>query len=233
MAFEESYRVIAPTIPSEVTTVAEVLNALLMILQEEGTSSVQLFGVSNGGMIGQCLLRRDPEKVQTLILFHSMLPSAEYGKKFRRRARGLSLIPRFITVIFGRYWLNKQIRGEAANSTPSEQAFWIAYFKEFYDSELVTKAYFVSRAKILTDYFSNYQFEPGDLNEWPGRILILESENDQIVSTSERERLKSFYNQASVHTFRGAGHLGGGLFKVEESVGLIKEFLSSSYPGSH
>ena len=56
----------------------------------------------------------------------------------------------------------------------------------------------------------------------------MESENDRIVYARERERLERFYDNSRVHTFQGAGHLGGGLFKVEESVGIINEFLAAS-----
>ena len=115
----------------------------------------------------------------------------------------------------------------SVSAMPGEQLFWTAYFKELYNSELVAKAYFVSRAKILTDYFRNYRFDPHDLDDWSGRIFIIESQNDQVVNERERERLKRFYGQARVHTFRGAGHLGGGLFKVEETVDLIKDFFTS------
>jgi hypothetical protein len=79
----------------------------------------------------------------------------------------------------------------------------------------------------LTDYFRNYSFDPRDLDAWLGRTFIIESENDRVVNARERERLKLFYRQARVHTFRGAGHLGGGLFKVEETVNLIKDFLAN------
>jgi maspardin len=227
-ALEGTYRVIAPTVPATVTRVEDVIDALLSVLAMEGASSVHLFGVSNGGMIGQVLLRRDPRKVRSLILFHSMLPNVGYGKRFRRRARVLSLIPRLFTVSFGLRWLKRQILSEAVNAAPGEQAFWTSYFSELYSSELMSKAFFVSRATILTDYFSNYRFEPGDLDGWTGKIFIIESENDQIVSANERQRLKDFYRTARVHTFRGAGHLGGGLFKVEETVELIREFLQGA-----
>jgi len=86
----------------------------------------------------------------------------------------------------------------------------------------------VSRAKILTDYFQNYQFTANDLLKWKGRILIIESQNDQVVNEYERERLKNYYNQAEVHTFAGSGHLGGGLFETEVTVALINEFIYHS-----
>jgi len=224
-ALEETYRVIAPTVPATVTRVEDVIDVLFSILAKEGISSVHLFGVSNGGMIGQVLLRRDPRKVHSLILFHSMLPSLSYGKRFGRRARLLSLIPSLVTLRLGLRWLKRRIRSESVNAAPGEVAFWTAYFSELYSSGLMSKAFFVSRAKLLTDYFTNYHFEDGDLDSWTGKIFIIESENDKIVSANERQRLKDFYRIARVHTFRGAGHLGGGLFKVEETVELIREFL--------
>jgi pimeloyl-ACP methyl ester carboxylesterase len=228
MMFEDSYRVVAPTIPSSVDCVVEVMDAIMEILNKERVTQVHIFGVSNGGMIGQCLVRQYPHSVLSLILFHSMLPSNDYAKVFGKRVKVLSILPRWITIALGQKWVIKQMQSEEANAEPGEVAFWIAYFKELYQSELVTKEYLVSRAKILTDYFQNYQFAPNDLLKWKGRIFIIESKNDQVVNEYERERLKNFYNQAEVHTFAGSGHLGGGLFETEETVALINEFIS--YP---
>jgi len=225
MRFEDKYRVIAPTVPSSVNCVTEVVNATLEILNREAVPAVHIFGVSNGGMIAQCLVRQYPQKVLSLILFHSMLPSTDYAKVFGKRVRLLSILPLWITIALGQKWVIKQLQSEEANAKPGELAFWIAYFKELYRSELVTKEYLVSRARILTDYFQNYQFTPNDLINWNGRVFIIESENDQVVNEHERERLKNFYNQPKVHTFMGSGHLSGGLFETEETVALIDDFI--------
>jgi pimeloyl-ACP methyl ester carboxylesterase len=224
-AFETDYRVIAPTVPARVGTVISVMDAVLSIMEHEKVERVHIFGVSNGGMIGQCLLRRVPQKVSSLTLFHSMLPSLDYARRFARRAKIMALTPEWFTKWAGLRWLNRQLQAEASNAAPGELAFWLAYFRELYDSDLMTRDFFVSRAKILTDYFQNYRFHLHDLDNWPGRIFIMESENDQVVSARERERLKHYYPQACVYTFGGAGHLGGGLFKVEKTVQMVKEFL--------
>lgn len=224
--FEEKYRVIAPTVPSSVNCVADIVNTLVEILDREAVSVVHIFGVSNGGMIGQCFVRQYPAKVASLILFHSMPPSADYARSFGRRVKLLSLLPRWITITLGQSWVIQQLRSEETNAQPGEVAFWMAYFKELYQSELVTKEYLVSRAKILTDYFRNYQFSPDDLCQWKGHILIIESQNDQVVNQQERERLKNLYRQAKVHTFVGSGHLGGGLFETDETIELINHFLA-------
>jgi pimeloyl-ACP methyl ester carboxylesterase len=77
----------------------------------------------------------------------------------------------------------------------------------------------------LTDYFKSYPFIRDDLENWAGRILIIEAESDQVVSAGERQRLKQHYSREAEHTLRGAGHLSGGLFKVEETMQMVKEFL--------
>jgi len=56
--------------------------------------------------------------------------------------------------------------------------------------------------------------------------LIVESENDKVISKRERERLKQTYPGAKVHTFHEGGHLSNGLFRVEETNSLIKDFLA-------
>lgn len=225
-ALEESYRVIAPTVPAGVSTVAAALDAILAILDQEAVPAVHIFGVSNGGMVGQCLVRQRPQRALSLVLFLSMLPSADYARVFRRRARLFALLPGWLSANLAQRWVDHQIDAEAPNARPGEKQFWLAYFREFYGSGLVTKAHFKSRASLLADYFGNYRFDPQDLDDWPGRIFIIESENDQVVNRHERERLKRFYEHAQVHTFLGADHLGGGLFNVEETVDLLEGFFS-------
>jgi len=230
IAFEDSYQVIAPTIPSNVFTMEEVMKGIEVILDSESMEKVNIFGVSMGGMIGQCFVRRHPEKVLTLTLFHSMLPSKDYAGKFSKRSFVLSISPRWFITISGRRWVKKQIRREAVNAAPGEKAFWLSYFDKFYRSKTATKEYFVSRSRILVDYFGNYYFNSNDLMNWLGRIYIIESENDQVANKQEREKLKQMYPKAEVHTFEGAGHLGGGLFNVETTVSLVKNFLANSSP---
>lgn len=166
MRFEDRFRVIAPTVPSSVNCVEDVVDAIQEILDKEAAPAVHIFGVSNGGMIGQCFVRKHPQEVLSLVLFHSMLPSSDYARVFSKRVRLLTRLPRWITVSLGQKWIIKQLQSEEATAKPGEVAFWIEYFKELYKSELVTKEYLVSRAKILTDYFQNYIFSPNDLLDW-------------------------------------------------------------------
>lgn len=224
---EENFRVVAPTITAGVDRVADALDAIVAILDREGIAAVHLFGVSNGGMLGQCLIRRCPERVRSLVLFLSMLPSPSYARLFRRRAKLFALMPRWLSVALSLKWLKKQLSAEIPNTLPAERLFWQAYFQEMYHSDLVTRPYLVSRAAILTDYFGNYRFEPHDLDDWGGRVLIIESGQDQVVNQQERARLKAFYRQAEAHTLQGMDHMTGGLFRTEHSLALINRFFQA------
>lgn len=119
--------------PQPSLRIAEALEGILAVLDREAIPAVHLFGVSNGGMIGQCLVRKCPEKVRTLILFHSMLPSRASAQDFSRRVETLSRLPRWITVSLGYRWLKPQIQAEAPNALPGGLSFWRAYFRKFYD----------------------------------------------------------------------------------------------------
>jgi pimeloyl-ACP methyl ester carboxylesterase len=52
----------------------------------------------------------------------------------------------------------------------------------------------------------NYVFTPHDLQDWPGRILLLDADDDPGVRPPMRAALRALYPQAQVHTFHGAGH---------------------------
>ena len=70
---------------------------------------------------------------------------------------------------------------------------------------------------------SLFRFEPDQVVSWPGRILILESEEHPVTSEKCAE-LRQTYPQARVHTFHGAGHTPW-MSHTEEYLSVIKEFL--------
>lgn len=72
-AFESHYRVIAPRYPS-VRTMAEVIDWLLAMLDAEGVQQAHVLGESYGGMVAQCLVRRAPSRVSSLILISTLAP---------------------------------------------------------------------------------------------------------------------------------------------------------------
>jgi len=72
-AFEESYRVIAPSYAS-VSTAAALLDGLTGLLDAEGVRAAHVLGPSYGGLVAQCFVRRHPGRVKTLILANTLVP---------------------------------------------------------------------------------------------------------------------------------------------------------------
>ena len=77
--------------------------------------------------------------------------------------------------------------------------------------------------RLGIDLVRSFRFTPEDLDSWPGRILILESDQD-LFTPERRAELRRCYPQASVHTFHGAGHTPW-MSHREEYLCVINEFL--------
>jgi hypothetical protein len=65
-AFEDRYRVIAPSYAS-VSTAARLLDGLAGVLDAEGVRATHVLGPSYGGLVAQCFARRHPWRVRSLI----------------------------------------------------------------------------------------------------------------------------------------------------------------------
>ena len=65
--------VIAPVYPP-LATIEQLLSGIAWILDREGMARAHVFGASLGGAIAQCLVRRYPDRVQSLMLANSAGP---------------------------------------------------------------------------------------------------------------------------------------------------------------
>ena len=105
-----------------------------------------------------------------------------------------------------------------------EKALSKAYFEEHF-AEGVGKADVVSLFDYVADYHKNYGDVAKRLESWPGKVLILESDDDPRAPAKHRKALREAYSGAEVHTFHKAGHSVMLRYR-EESINKIKKFLS-------
>jgi pimeloyl-ACP methyl ester carboxylesterase len=217
LTFESEYRVIAPTYPFAVTTVAQLMEGIAGILHAEGIDRAHVLGGSYGGIVAQCFVRQYPSKVSRLILSHTGGPKPERAETNKRFIRVLRFLPMGVLRAMLRLATRKSLK-----DAPKQRAFWEAYSEEMI--RRVSKADLIARYQIAVDFDATSRFTPEDLANWPGRILILEGDNDPIAEAPAREALKAFHPQARVHTFRGTGHVAS-IAKLDEYVSVIKRFL--------
>jgi pimeloyl-ACP methyl ester carboxylesterase len=219
-AFEDRCRVIAPDYPP-VSTAAQLLDGLAGVLDAEGVRAAHVLGPSYGGMVAQCFVRRYPERVRTLILANTLVPPRSLLWPSKAFLALLPLVPAGWLRALRERTLARAFSG--VPSVPQEdQVFWRDYQHGLVSR--LSKAELRSMYRLGVDLMESFRFAPDDLDSWPGRILILESDED-ILTPEQRAELRRTYPQAWVHTFRGAGHTPWMSHRIEY-LSVINEFLN-------
>ena len=197
-ALAPRFRIVYPAYP-RVESLDDLADGIAAILNAENIARTSVLGASFGGAVAQCMIRRHPDRIERLILSNTGVPLA-YLVRGRKIANAvLSSIP----------W--PLLRGLLAKSiikllgAPTDELpFWRDYTKELLATQLA-KADVMANLRIQYEYHLRYRFTPDDLAAWPGKIFIIESDND-IFNAERRKALRETYPQAPVYTFHGAGH---------------------------
>jgi len=194
-AFENRYRVIAPSYAS-VSTAAEFLDGLAGVLDAEHVREANVLGPSYGGLVAQCLVRRHPERVRSLILANTLVPP--------RRVLWLSrvfLVPLPLVPLGWLRALRERGLARAFSGVPSvslaDQAFWGEYQHGLVSRP--SKAEMRDMYRLGIDLVERFRCAPDGLVSWPGRVFILESDED-LVTPEQRAELRRCYPRASVHS---------------------------------
>jgi pimeloyl-ACP methyl ester carboxylesterase len=217
--FEAEYRTVAPIYPA-LSSIHQLLEGIVAVLDELGISQAHVFGASLGGAVGQCLVRRHPARVKSLILANTSGP-ARWAGYVVRLAKG------FLRPMPGA-WLMASMR-KRLTKLLSEDAGQQMNVREKIDKAMAgfSKEGLLALCDYVADYHLRYRFSAGDLDAWPGKVQIIESEDDPMVPRRYRTRLKALYPQDRLHTFPHGGHTPG-LHHPEEFIELLRGFLRSS-----
>ncbi|MBV9924632.1 MAG: alpha/beta hydrolase [Acidobacteria bacterium] len=225
-AFEDEYRTITPTV-ADVSTLEEVCDAASAILDREHVGRAVVFGGSFGGMVAQAFFKRRRAQVQDLVLLSTGAPSPKVGARTARSNAFMRLLP--FPLLRG--MMRLEIKRHLDAPFPEEQAARVAEFRQKLDryfEQNLTKRTLLSRVALSVDFNRNERYAPEDSEGWPGRVLVVESDDDPSIPAEERRRLRETYPRAFVCTFPGAGQLLP-LLRTEELVGLVKAFLKDDY----
>jgi pimeloyl-ACP methyl ester carboxylesterase len=226
VAFEDEYRTVTPTV-ADVSTLEEVCDAVSAILDREHVGRAVVFGGSFGGLVAQAFFKRRRAQVRDLVLLSTGAPSPSVGKRTARMTKVMRLLPFRLM----RWLMRLEISRHLDAPVPAEHAARIAEFRQrldHYFDHTLTKQTLLSRVALSVDFNRNEHYAPEDSAGWPGRTLIIESDDDPMVPAEERRRLRETYPRALVCTFTGAGHMIP-LLRLEELVGVVKAFLKDDY----
>jgi len=221
LAICDSCRVIYPAYPS-VSSLEEIADGLNAILDAEHNDSTAILGASFGGSVAQVFVRRYPQRVNALILSNTGVPISYLAPAVRFFAWIAQAFPWTLT--------RKLLRGPLLKTVDQENAdtaFWTDYLNELFAARL-KKSDVMANFRIQLDYHQRFRFKPEDLQQWPGRVLIAESDND-VIGPARRRRLRETYPTAKVHAYHAAGHAP--MFaRFDEYLAMVKDFLGSKEP---
>jgi pimeloyl-ACP methyl ester carboxylesterase len=223
-ALENQYRIIAPSYALTLT-MAGLCDGIASILKTEGLGRIHVLGGSYGGLVAQYLIRRHPDRLRSLVLSHTFVLTPKYAKPLWITGKLFSTLPRGVFVPLLKLRLNKILLSKLRKTGHPEHQFWRAYLNEAIASDLL-KEVFIHQNNCLLECMQQPQFSSADLKDWQGKILIIESDDD-VISATDRERLRNTYPQAEVHTFHGAGHASS-ILKRAEVVSVIRRFLQKA-----
>ncbi|MBN1956239.1 MAG: alpha/beta hydrolase [Anaerolineae bacterium] len=221
VAFEQDYRVLAPTCPAlPRATMRAYADALQAILREEGVERLDVMGYSEGGLIAQCFLRDHPAMIDKAVLAHTFYPSPT-SRYHRYNFNLFRILPAFLTeLIFRRF--AKPDKEELQHDSTEWLEWFRCYFQE--QTHRLTKDRIVTHIDLMTDFVRNYHFHPDDLSAWDGRLLITVSADDVVLPYFEG--MKRLYPNAAYHMFeKGLGAHSIALISPEVFNRRIRQFL--------
>lgn len=221
-AFENEYRIIAPSYALSLTMTA-LCSGLAHILETEALNQAHVIGGSYGGLVAQYFVRQYPDQTRSLILSHTFVLTPQLAKPLWIAGKLFPMLPQKLFASILRIRLNKLLVSTLRAAKHPESEFWRAYLDEAIASELL-KEVFIHQNKSLLDLARQPRFTPDDLKAWPGRILIIESDDDPAITARDRALLRSTYPNAQVQTFRDAGHASA-ILKRAEVVSIIRGFI--------
>ena len=190
-AFAGRFRVVSVTYPA-VSSLSGLRRGLMAILEAEGIDRFHVVGSSLGGYFAQYLVTRDGSRIDKAVFGNTFPPNDLIAAENARTAAIAPYVPEWLVM---RTFRKSIISGAvpAAGGSPLVRAFLL---EQSYG--LMSKAQFIARYRCVVD-----SFEPA-VPSTP--VLIIESDNDPLVSRELQEMLRHTYPNAESHVFHKTGH---------------------------
>jgi pimeloyl-ACP methyl ester carboxylesterase len=199
------------------------LDQVCWLLEEmvvaEGFSAATFVGLSAGGGLIQYLLQERPSLLANGVLSHC--GPIIYDEKDARQGRRLLVLARLLPLAIIHRIILRQIR-----SRPPANSHWLAFHNAYFHEQgtKLQKETLTRFTKLDLETRRNFVYEQDEIEAWPGRMLLLTSEDDES-SYPELELLQEHYPQAKTHIFAAGGHHTF-LFFPEEYTKVLADFLA-------
>jgi pimeloyl-ACP methyl ester carboxylesterase len=220
-AMEGSFRIVAPSYPIS-RNMGAFLDGLAKLLDVEGIDQIHVFGHSLGAGIGHTFIRRNPEKVDKLILSSFGL----YNERNLRLAKRALFLFNLLPYGFVKGYYKRRMPRLLSGVEQGEKAFYLAYTNDVLERQH-TKKTLMSQFRLLEGMFKDPDMYGIDQPvDGTGRVLIIHAKDDTGFDPGEQVALRQSYPNASVHIFEEGGHLSRATHRSEYDAVLL-QFLQS------
>lgn len=200
-ALESECRVVAPSVPAEVSSVDDAVAGITAVLDVECVHACHVFGHSMGGAMAIELSERIPQRVKTLMLSSTFLPSRERARKVESQLRMLRWGPdRLLGWTIKQAW--KSVMRKSGSSSSREIQELVLSSMPLGGAATLRRTT-LSSVQLQLDYHTDVLGPKA----WNGPIIILETGRDRIITDSDRKALRERYPNAVVRRYEDAGHL--------------------------
>lgn len=207
--YEKHFTVIAPTYPPA-RTLQGLSEGIIDILDAENIDRTIVMGTSLGGYLTQYLLAQHPQRFERAALLNTFPPNDIIAEQNRLQGWALRLLPEPVVFRIYRAGLEKRVLPASQNS-PLLRAHLMTLA-----SGGMTKEQLYARFLCVMESFQPAApFTP---------MLIVDSDNDPLVSEQLREMLVGMYPHAKRVTLHEAGHFPY-LSHSDQFHSIIDEFL--------
>jgi pimeloyl-ACP methyl ester carboxylesterase len=215
------YRILAPDAYAvqRLFDLDQVCWLLEEMLESEGFEQATFIGLSAGGGLIQYLLHERPGLVANAVLSHC--GPIVYDEKGARQGRRLLALARILPTGFIRRIIIRQTSGQQPAASD-----WCTFHDAYYREQAgkLDKEMFRRFMELGLETRRSFTFEPEDVANWPGRMLLLTSEDDNF-SYPRLEMLQGRYPRAQTHVFANGGHHTY-LYFPEEYTAALADFLA-------
>lgn len=218
-ALESHARVLSIGCPATLTTVREAVDGVKTLLDEYDVSECYLLGHSLGGIFAQAFAMTFPERVEELILANVANYSVQRAAMVRAILKSARYLPKsaLITLLSAR--IRRLLRDHP------DREFWLEYFTHD-ELQRVGNEGIANRGACIGDSIAQWSSSL-TAQKYQGPTLLLESDDETAFTIAERQAFRASYPYATVHTFRGAGHLSS-ITRHDEFVSEVLGFVVST-----